>query len=1077
MLEFNPLLIELREELYQKKFFLKSKREFNFSEIRKFIQVNGNPNWELNYSQRMDNVSIPTCFVSARLKSALGDDWQNFKKTVAKTHKDKEKNRTYTIEDIWHILFTFDDEEYLSEFLSNTLKLEEYQVKELTTLFNSLPVGYANLSIKAINNILPFLHEGHIYTEAVILAKIPEILGEKIFTNNKDTILSTINEIISKDKYEKAFTSISNRLISKYYSLDYENRFAWKDFKYKLNNSDFEDIKKAAIEQFGEKTWNQKSDIERQEILSDIATKYQSFFADEKRGYIKQPFLIKKIKEYIIKQFPFCERKLDKIYHPSQTAIYPQKEGQQFLLSPKTGALKNPMAYKTLYKLRDVINYLIETERIDNETRIVVEIARSLNDANKRWAIETYQRDREAENKEFAAAIQEYKNRETSVSADEINKVRLLIEQHPDCMFNKNRFIAEQEENYKAVIKEYRYKKDENSIKKYRLWLEQGMQCIYTGKLINITTLFNDNEVDFEHTIPRSKSFDNSLANLTVCDYYYNRNIKNNRMPTECPNYGKDYTDINGITYTDMIPRLKKWEEKVEQLHKNIQFWIIKSRIAKDREEKNDAIREYHLWKFEYDYWKNKLDRFTRIEIPQGFINRQLTDKQIITKHALHYLKTVFNKVDVIKGENTAQFRKIYGIQYKLEEKDRKKHSHHAIDAAILTLIPSDKKREKILKRSYEYEERPENRNKQYHEKPFSTFSHSMIEDIEKNILVNNLVDKDQTLTPGKKIVRKRGRVVWIDRDKRIPKIAQGDSIRGELHKQTYYGKIRVVERDENQSPKKESDGSWIFSKGKDEFKYVLRIPIEQLTDLKKLVNPELSEMIQRQLNGRTLKKAIADGFFMLDKKGNKVNKIRRVRILQAVNPMNIKKQTYTSSKEYKNYYYAKNAENIAFALYKKDKDKSLIVARNLYEISTFHKANTIKNINELFENVIHYKGVDLPLYHVLMPGLKVLFFEKYKEELKDADNLSNHLYFIKRLYQASRGNIQFQHHLEARDDEQLKKDYPKDEFGEKGVNGFSKFTTQFIAPRLLLSPKNFNFIIEGKGFEMKIDGTIEFKF
>ena len=96
---------------------------------------------------------------------------------------------------------------------------------------------------------------------------------------------------------------------------------------------------------------------------------------------------------------------------------------------------------------------------------------------------------------------------------------------------------------------------------------------------------------------------------------------------------------------------------------------------------------------------------------------------------------------------------------------------------------------------------------------------------------------------------------------------------------------------------------------------------------------------------------------------------------------------------------------------------------------------------------------------------------------MKEISNLSNRLYFIKRLYQASRGNIQFQHHLEARDDKQLTDDFPIKEFGKKGMNGFSKFSSDFIAPRLLLSPGNFNFIIEGKDFEMKLDGSIEFKF
>src|SRR5690606_31551856 len=123
--------------------------------------------------------------------------------------------------------------------------------------------------------------------------------------------------------------------------------------------------------------------------------------------------------------------------------------------------------------------------------------------------------------------------------------------------------------------------------------------------------------------------------------------------------------------------------------------------------------------------------------------------------------------VDVIKGTQTSQFKRIYGIQPKEEAKDRGKNYHHAIDAAVLTLIPSARKREEILKKAYEYEEGT--RGKQYHEKPFSAFNYSMIEEIQKNILINNITDKDQTLTPGKKVVRKRGRIVWIDKEKRIP--------------------------------------------------------------------------------------------------------------------------------------------------------------------------------------------------------------------------------------------------------------------------------------------------------------------
>ena len=1084
---FEPIPLELKEKLYHEKFFFKSKREFDFSEIRKFIQANGGKNWELNYSNKMDKVSVSSCFVSARLRSVLGDDWQHFEKTVVRKNKKGEsETKTYNIDDIWHILFSFEDEEYFDEFLSGVLELDENQIEELKKLFNGFPVGYANLSLKAINNILPFLREGMIYSEAAILAKVPEILGKEVFEKDKDVVFKAIKDKIEENRHQKKTITITNNLIFKYYALDFQDRFGWKDVSYRLNESDLKDVETAAIEHFGDKTWPTLDEEYKNQILSEVTEKYQVFFASTKREHLKPPHLVNQIKQFLDDNFNVQEKLLDKIYHPSQIDIYPKREGQQFLLSPKTAAFKNPMAYKALYKLRDVINYLIETGRIDEETRIVVEIARDLNDSNKRWAIEKYQRDREAENREFSDIISEltsnpeFSGVANSESKDDIDKIRLLLEQTDE---EQSEEVFELK---KILLDPYKKQKEKNEaqkslIRKYRLWLEQGMQCVYTGKPIKITDLFNKNIIDFEHTIPRSKSFDNSLANLTVCYADYNRNIKNNRMPTELPNY-----DAESHGYSAIKPRLEAWEKKVEHLFNQIDFWKTKSKNAKDKTEKDNAIRTKHLWQMEYDYWKNKLDRFTRTEVPQGFVNSQLTDTQIITKYAFHYLKTVFNKVDVIKGSNTAQFRKIYGIQPEEEEKDRGKHYHHAVDAAVLTLIPSPRKREEILKKAYEYEEKY--RGKQYNEKPFSGFSYSMIEEIQRNILINNIADKDQTLTPGLKKVRKRGRIVWL-KDKngkplldengaKIPKIAKGDSIRGELHLQTYYGKIRIIKRDDNLKPLRNSDGKWEFLEGKDEYRYALRIPLENLTSLDSLVSPELVKIIENQLNGRTLKKAIVEGLYMVDKKGNQVNKIRRVRVWQAVDPMRIKEQTYKSKNEYKNYYYAKNAENTAFGFYKNDNGETVVVPRNLFEISTFDKPNSIKNLTELFEiEIKNKKGIVLSLFHVFIPGQKVLFYENNREELKELDNLSNNLYFVKRLYQASRGNIQFQHHLEARDDKQLTEDIPVKEFGQKGKNGFSKFTTDFVAPRLLLSPGNFDFIIEGKDFEMKLDGTIKFKF
>ncbi len=1074
---FEPIPLELKEKLYHEKFFFKSKREFDFGEIRKFIQNNGGYNWELNYKASMDKVSVSSCFVSARLKSVFGENWQHFEKTVVRTNKKEErKTITYSIEDIWHILFSFEDEECFDDFINSVLELDDNQIKELKTLFNAFPVGYANLSLKAINNILPFLREGMIYTEAVILAKIPEILGEDIFRTDRQLIVNAIIEIIQNNRHQKAIVAITNNLIFKYFALDYQDRFGWKNPSYKLDDSDLKDVKTAVIENFGDKTWLKLDDDYKNQILSEVAEKYQEFFSSGKHEHIKPPHLVNQIQQFLDDNFSVEKERLDKIYHPSQIDIYPKKENQQYLLSPKTAAFKNPMAYKTLYKLRDVINHLIETERIDEETRVVVEIARDLNDSNKRWAIEAYQRGREAENRTFAVAISElikdptFSGVANPDSSADVDKFRVWMEQIDD---------------YEEVLKAVNATKDD--IQKYRLWKEQNCMCMYTGKPIKITDLFDKNMIDFEHTIPRSKSFDNSLTNLTVCYADYNRSIKNNRMPTELHNYE---SDSHG--YSAIKPRLKAWEQRVEHLLKQIDIWKIKSRNARDKGEKDNAIRTKHLWQMEYDYWKNKLDRFTRTEVPQGFVNSQLIDTQIITKYAFHYLKTVFNKVEVIKGSNTAQFRKIFKIQPKDEIKDRTKHYHHAIDAAVLTLIPSAKKREEILKRAYEFEEH--NRGNQYHENPFSGFNYSMIEEIKKNILINNIADRDQTLTPGIKKVRKRGRIVWLRNaagelilDKngnKIPKIARGDSIRGELHLQTYYGKIKIAAKDKNGNLIKDEKGNIVYNQveGKDEIWMVIRKPIDSVnfkSDV--IVDEHIAEHLRKQLDNGVKQNELKDF------QGKVVRRLRcRVKSGRGfMNPDNVskvKEQVYLSSKDYKNFIWADSGENFIFGLYENDHGRE-IVSINKFEAAEYIKEVGVpKNKKELFQlkEAIEIKKKEARLVHIFEVGQKVIFY-KTLEELKDIENdnmeISKRLYFIKRLHQASVGNILFQHHLEARSDEELTKAFPKETFRSAGKDGFSKYQEDFIAPRILFKPVKPNFIIEGKDFEMKLDGTIEFKF
>lgn len=1072
--KFKPLPIELKEKIYNSKFFYKSKRDFKFIEIRKVIQAFNN-NWEINYSRKMDETTVPSCYVSAKLKSVFGENWVDFHKSIKKLNKSgNEVTINYSIMDIWHILFSYDDEECLTDFLYQNLGLNDEQIKDLTYLFNSFPVGYANLSLKAINNILPFLRKGIIYTEAVILAKIPEVVNQEVFYDNEDEIIKAIEDEIEANQFEKTAVAITNNLIFKYHTLDHLDKFAYKDFTYELTQNDLSDVNSTIVDYYGEKTWANIEPALKKEISEKVSAYYQSFFNDIKREYIKPPHLVKNIKQFLKKSFPVTDKILDKIYHPSQIDIYPKKEGQIYLQSPKTGAFKNPMAYKTLYKLRAIINNLIETDKINEDTRIVVEVARELNDSNKRWAIEKYQRNRENENIEFSNAISElikdsdFGGIANPYSNTDNNKFRLWTEQteNPEGVFQKI-----QEINKKSNLTP-----SEKSILKYRLWKEQNCICIYTGRIISLANLFDQNIIDFEHTIPRSKSFDNSLSNLTVCYADYNRDIKNNRLPTELPNY-----DVTSNGFTAIKPRLYTWEEKVKSLYNQVEFWKSKSRNAMDKASKDEAIRQKHIKQMDYEYWKNKVNRFNQTEISNNFINSQLTDTQIISKYAFHYLKTVFNNVEVQRGTVTAQFRKIYGIES--NNKNRDKHTHHAIDAAVLTLIPRSKKREEILKKAYENEEKHLG---QYTVKPFSEFNYSMIQEIKNNTLINNMQDQDRTLAPSKKKLRKNGKVVYIKDKygKRSVKIQQGNSVRGQLHKESFYGKNKVAAKNEDGSLQRNDDGSLIYEKGKtgtDKFIMVKREPIES-------VNFENDNIIDIHL-AKHLKLQIKDGVPINELKDFQGNIVRRLRCevkagrgtLDPEKVTIVKEQTYKSKKDYKNYYYSNTGDNYMFGLYENENGRK-IVSINIFQAIQYSLNKNHDSQTEIFKVVEPIKigrgkkEKEASLKHIFQVGQKMLFFFERKEELTELtkEQLSNRLYFIKRFHQAENGNIVVQHHLEARSEEELKKEY-----GPKGTNGFTikDLTNEFTPPRILFTPTKDVFVIEGKDFEFELTGDIKFNF
>lgn len=1065
--EWQILSLELKEKLFVDK-FLKVKTSFQFKEIREWLQKELNLNLiceekikTINYK---DNTSVSACPISARLKNILGEDYKEWVFETKKIRINKKTGEQHYIKynyiDLWHICFSFDEEENIEE-ISKELSFSEKQTKGLKTIWMKIQQGYSSLSLKAIKNINQFLKQGIPYTDSVLLAKLPELLKDN-WELEKEVIIAELNNIIRENRLIKEIYNITNNLISNYKSLDYEDRFAEQNTQYKLQEQDYSDIDKVLKTQYTEKQWTSKTISEQEYIKSEVTKQYQNFFASTKRDYCIIPKLSESLAEYLSTKYKFLTPKdLKKIYHPSMIDIYPVAKKEKVeegiylkqLGSPVIPALKNPMAMRVLHTLRSQINDLIKKGKIDEHTRIVVETARELNDANMRWAIEKYQEKRNDINKEIEKKLNELN---IKVNDSAIDKVRIWTEQQD---------IVDIKSEEKSKKTKTQYKESDFTKIKYQLWSEQGYRCIYTGKFITLSDLFEENKVEIEHTIPRSKSFDDSLSNKTICYTQFNREVKKNQYPTQLSNY------------KDIILRIQPWIEKVKSLEERIHFWKDESKKAQTKDRKDHCIRQGHLWKMEYDYWKKKVDTFTMTEVSSSYRNNQLNDTRIITKYAYHYLKTLFNKVDVQKGEVTSVFRKIMGIESVYDKKDRSKHSHHAIDATMLTLIPNANKREELLKLFYLQKEDP--MQAAYYEEQIQKILKSILPKkateirnfIESNILVDH-VSKNQALVPAKKRKRIRGKIVpLLDADNKvvfekdengnikkykgrpIPEAKywiKGDSIRGQLHGETFYGAITQKETDE------------VIYVVRRELKHKANAQDSGFKDWKELesviVNKDLIKMMKKQYPNTDFKTAVEQGIYMLDKNGNKVNKIRHVRCIvpSVKKPLHIKEQTYKSNKWYKNTYHVASGELYAMSKYEsEDKKICKYKAWTLFDISSNRKSINKEDIPLIQD--------ELKLSHSLVRGDMLLIYEKNPQELYEMEQqqLQQRLYVIPNAGFERPFTIKLIKNINAQPDKDLGK-------GES-IKDFNK-----MPEKIRQSVNQLKYLIKDKDFDL-VNGEIVF--
>ncbi len=649
----RPLSAEERE-LIMPLFFRKSKKQFDFEDIAKklapkkhygFYKKSSDAEMPYLFNYPMDT-SVSGCPVTAALKDIFGDNWID---SLCETYTLAEgKSRLNVVNDIWHALFFYTDETKLAEFGKNRLQLDDEEAKKFCEI--SLPSDYASLSLKAICKILPYLRKGLIYSHAVFLGNLCEVMPQ----------------------YEWNMEEMRNAAID--------------NIIYEMNQIDSKDARTFEV----------------------------------------------CIKEYLKEQYHVSDEKLQKLYHPSMMEMYPRVQrtnnhGVYQLGSPRIDSVRNPMAMRSMFRLRKLVNRLLEEGKIDQDTEIHIEFARELNDANKRNAIAAYTKENQNKNDEARKKI-------------------------------RNLFKAETGNDIEPT---------DADVLKYVLWEEQGHICLYTGKQIRISDFVGANpKFDIEHTIPRSVGGDSTRMNLTLCDSRFNREVKKTKLPTELPNHD------------EIMARINDWREKYESLDGQIRRQKKMSKGATTKDQKDAIIRKRHLLELQRDYWRGKYLRFTMESVPDGFSRRQGTDICVISKYARLYLKSLFKHVYTVKGIATSDFRKIWGIQKVYSQKERVNHVHHCIDAIVIACIGLDEYNK--LGAYYHDEENHEwyGMSKAYFKKPWSTF----VEDVEKvqdEIMVYHY-------TPDN--MPKQGRRRILIDGKKV--LAKGDAARGSLHNDTYYGAI-----------------------------------------------------------------------------------------------------------------------------------------------------------------------------------------------------------------------------------------------------------------------------------------------
>ena len=407
-------------------------------------------------------------------------------------------------------------------------------------------------------------------------------------------------------------------------------------------------------------------------------------------------------------------------------------------------SLRNPIVEKILNQMVNVVNAIIADPTLGKPDEIRIELARELKKNAK----------------------------ERAEMTTNINAAKLL-----------------HENIVKILQNEFGIKNPtRNDIIRYKLYDElkgNGYKSLYSDTYIPREKLFSK-EFDIEHIIPKARLFDDSFSNKTIAPRQENINKK-------------DETAYDFVDNSLGKEALENYVARIEMMFK-----------LNQRNPKEEGISKAK--------YKKLLLKGT--EIGKGFIERDLRDSQYIAKKAKEMLEEVCRAVSTTTGSITDRLREDWDLinvmqelnfdKYKkiglteiIEKKDgntkerivdwtkRNDHRHHAMDALTVAFTKpghiqylnnlnarSDKAGSIYGIEQKETYKDAEGRRK--FKAPIKNFREIAKEHLEKVLVSfkakNKIVTKNKNKTTGK-----AGEKIKIEL-----------TPRGQLHKETVYGKIKL---------------------------------------------------------------------------------------------------------------------------------------------------------------------------------------------------------------------------------------------------------------------------------------------